>query len=76
LYKGKILKIYKAAVLGDIPFPDGFGEVVETNKKEEIWVRTPKGILNLLEMQPEGKRKMSAAEFARGYRIKAGEKLG
>lgn len=76
LYKGKILKIYKAAVLGDTPFPDGFGEVMEPNKKEEIWVRTSKGILNLLEAQPEGKRKMSAAEFARGYRIKAGEKLG
>jgi methionyl-tRNA formyltransferase len=75
-YKGKILKIYKAMVVGENPFPDGFGEVVESNKKEEIWVRTPKGILNLLEVQPEGKRKMSAEEFVRGYRIKAGEKLG
>jgi methionyl-tRNA formyltransferase len=76
LYKGKILKIYKATVLGDTPFSFGFGEVVESNKKEEIWVRTQKGFLNLLEVQPEGKRKMSAAEFVRGYRIKTGEKLG
>jgi len=75
-YKGKILKIYKATVIGESPFSEGFGEVVEPDKKEEIWVKTKKGILNFLEVQPEGKRKMSAAEFVRGYRIKAGDKLG
>jgi methionyl-tRNA formyltransferase len=76
LYNGKILKIYRATVIGESPFSEGWGEVVAPNKKEELWVRTPKGILSLLEVQPEGKRKMSAAEFVRGYRIKAGEKLG
>ena len=76
LYKGKILKIYKTTVIGQSSFTEGFGEVVDPNKKEEIWVKTKKGILNLLEVQPEGKRKMSAAEFVRGYKIKPGEKLG
>lgn len=76
LCKGKILKVYKATVMGENPFFEGFGEIVEPNKKEEIWVKTKKGILNLLEVQPEGKRKMSAAEFVRGYKIKPGEKLG
>jgi methionyl-tRNA formyltransferase len=32
--------------------------------------------LELIEVQPEGKRKMSAAEFVRGYRPQTGEKLG
>ena len=32
--------------------------------------------LELIEVQPEGKRKMSAAEFVRGYRPQASEKLG
>lgn len=32
--------------------------------------------LELLEVQPEGKRKMSAADFLRGYRPTTGEKLG
>lgn len=76
LCKGKILKVYKATVVDGNPFSEGFGEIVEPNKKEEIWVKTKKGILNLLEVQPEGKRKMSAAEFVRGYKIKPGEKLG
>jgi methionyl-tRNA formyltransferase len=75
-YRGKILKIRKAEVVGETPFPDGFGEVAEADGKERIWVKTKKGILNILELQPEGKRKMSAEEFVRGYRIKVGEKLG
>lgn len=35
-----------------------------------------RGVLELLEVQPEGKRKMPAADFIRGYRPKSGEKLG
>jgi len=33
-------------------------------------------VLNVIELQPEGKRRMSAADFANGYRPKTGEKLG
>lgn len=33
-------------------------------------------VLELLEVQPEGKRKMPAGDFARGYHPTAGEKLG
>lgn len=76
LYKGKILKIYRAEVVGETVFSNGFGEVVESDSKEKIWIKTQKGILNILELQPEGKRKMSGEEFVRGYRIKVGEKLG
>ena len=75
-YKGRILKIRKAEVIGETPFPDGFGEVVQADGREKIWIKTGKGILSLLELQPEGKRNMSAEEFARGYRINLGEKLG
>ena len=32
--------------------------------------------LELLEVQPEGKKKMSAADFVNGYRPKSGEILG
>ena len=32
--------------------------------------------LEVVELQPEGKRKMSAADFLRGYRTQSGEKLG
>jgi methionyl-tRNA formyltransferase len=32
--------------------------------------------LELLEVQPEGKKRISARDFVHGYRLKAGEKLG
>jgi len=34
------------------------------------------GVLRVRELQPAGKRMLSAAEFARGYRIAAGEQFG
>lgn len=75
-FRGKVLKIFKTEVIGEIPFTDDFGKVVESDKKESLWVRTGKGILSLLEVQPEGKKRMSIEEFLRGYRIKPEEKLG
>jgi methionyl-tRNA formyltransferase len=76
LYRGKILKIHRATVVDGTAFSDGFGEIVESDGKEKIWVKTKKGILSILELQPEGKRKMSAGEFVRGYRLQVSEKLG
>jgi len=33
-------------------------------------------VIEFDEVQPEGKRRMSAAEFLRGYQINSGEQLG
>jgi len=33
-------------------------------------------VAELLEVQMEGKKRMSAAEFLRGYQVKSGERLG
>ena len=51
------------------------GEVVESEENEGLWVGTGRGKLNLLEVQPEGKRRMSIQEFVRGYRVGPEEKL-
>jgi methionyl-tRNA formyltransferase len=32
--------------------------------------------VELLEVQAEGKRRMSAAEFLRGFQLRSGERLG
>jgi methionyl-tRNA formyltransferase len=32
--------------------------------------------LELVEVQMEGKKRMAAAEFLRGYQVKSGERLG
>ncbi len=36
----------------------------------------PESAVELLEVQMEGKRRMSAAEFLRGYQVRSGERLG
>jgi methionyl-tRNA formyltransferase len=44
---------------------------------EDLFVGCGGGtVLQILELQPEGKRRMSAKDFIHGYRPKAGERLG
>jgi methionyl-tRNA formyltransferase len=33
-------------------------------------------LLELLELQPAGKKRLNAGDFCRGYRLAAGERLG
>ena len=44
------------------------GEAVYVDK-ETILVKTGKGCLSLLELQPEGKKRMAADAFLRGYPV-------
>jgi methionyl-tRNA formyltransferase len=41
-----------------------------------LWVATRTGALEILEVQPSGKRKMTAAEFLRGHPMKEGDRFG
>ncbi|HVA03331.1 MAG TPA: methionyl-tRNA formyltransferase [Acidimicrobiales bacterium] len=43
---------------------------------EQVAVRTGDGVLELVEVQPAGKRPMSASAWCRGVRVEAGETLG
>ncbi|MBX3414851.1 MAG: methionyl-tRNA formyltransferase [Pirellulales bacterium] len=43
---------------------------------EAVEVATGAGVLRIRELQPAGKRMLPAAEFARGYRIGPGDRLG
>ncbi|HCE79864.1 methionyl-tRNA formyltransferase [Thermodesulfobacterium commune] len=70
--QGKILKVYKAKALeseNNTP-----GEILRINQ-EGILVGTSQGALLLMEVQPEGKKRMSAFEFACGKRLKPGDLL-
>ncbi len=70
---GRLLKLWKAAALegGD---SDQAGKVVCVDKKQLI-VQTGEGQLSLLEVQPEGKKRMPVDAFLRGYQIEPGQKL-
>lgn len=75
-FRGKLLKIYKAEI---VTWQEGStepGRIIGADKSTGILVQTGRGILKLKELQLEGKKKITADEFLRGYRIEAGEKLG
>ncbi len=65
--KGKTIKIWKA-----VPEPGGdkadAGKIYSVNKKE-LKVQTGEGVLSLLEVQLEGKKRMDIQAFLRGYEI-------
>ena len=80
-YKGKHLVIWQAAPLraeasttaGSSTLP---GEIVEA-KGESLLVTCGEGTaLRLLDVQLEGKRRMSARDFINGTHVSSGEKLG
>ena len=70
---GKTLKIWNASVLegGD---SQKAGQIVCAEKQKFI-VQTGKGQLCLLEVQLEGKKRMQADAFLRGYQVVQGQQL-
>ncbi|MGM0652455.1 MAG: methionyl-tRNA formyltransferase [Bacillota bacterium] len=79
-YEGKRLKIWRAAR----PIPEGYDNAKIPEKKpgeilaageESLKVATADGFLNLLELQPAGKKTMGADSFCCGYRIEPGHLL-
>ncbi len=71
---GKTLKLWRAEV-EELPQKAEPGEVVET-RKDAIVVATGEKALVIRELQLEGKKRMSADAFLRGYPIAVGTKLG
>lgn len=70
-YKEKILKIHRAKALPLIEKTEP-GRILEISK-EGIKVATSKGALLLKEVQLEGKKRISAYEFAIGQHLKPGD---
>lgn len=68
-----MLKIFKAEVIGGPP--DLPGTILDISDKG-IVIATAEGYLSIKELQLEGKRRMSVAEFIRGHKIEKGMVLG
>jgi len=74
-FRGKNLTLHHARLAAF-----GIGPLVPGEMKaagEDLFLGCGEGTaLQALELQPEGKRRMSAKDFVHGYRPKAGERLG
>jgi len=73
-YRGKQLKIFKTTILPSVQDSsvNTPGEILSVSKNG-IVVAAGEGALCVEELQLEGRRKMSAAEFISGHKIAAGE---
>jgi methionyl-tRNA formyltransferase len=73
-HRGKRVKVLRAL---EKPGPEAGtpGEIVETSS-QGLLVKAGIGGVLLVDVQPEGGRPMSGAEFARGHRPQVGELLG
>lgn len=69
--KPGLLKIWKVQVIEKTGVP---GEILSADP-QGIVIACGKGALNILELQREGGRRMSAADFLTGHPLKAGNKL-
>ena len=72
VFQGKTLKVFGAAVADCGAEGCGRpGRVLKLDEEGRLLVSTGDGILTLTGFQPEGKKRMSAADFQRGYRPEA-----
>jgi len=68
-YNGKMLKLYKAKALNEAPSISSVaGQIVEISK-DSIKIATGSGLLQVEELQLEGKRRMQVREFIAGHKV-------
>jgi len=73
LWGGKTLKIFDSEIVCDVPAKASPGSVIDTT---ELIVATGEGSIRIKNLQIEGKKRMSATEFLRGYSIDEETVLG
>ncbi len=71
-FHGKNLKIW-AAKAEQEDAPGVLPGTVSLVTKSSLHVQTGNGVLSILELQPEGKKRMPADAFLRGYPVNAGD---
>ena len=72
---GKLVKFFKAGAMMDVA-PDGKPGTISKIGKEHYTVNCSEGKLKVYEQQLQGKKRMSAGDFMRGYKFEAGDSFG
>ena len=88
VYRGKNLKIWREEVVLEQELAaleaqtgqsdggcagNGKPGTVDQVDKDAVYVKTGDGLLRILEVQPEGKKRMAVRDFLLGYPVKAGD---
>ncbi|MFN3134924.1 MAG: methionyl-tRNA formyltransferase [Candidatus Kryptonium sp.] len=76
---GKLVKIYrtKLPTSVDVEIDDAEpGKILVSEKKDKMYVVcSDLNLIQILELQIEGKKKLNAEEFLRGFKLKSGDKF-
>lgn len=86
-FRGKNLKIWDEELVSEYESTSAETMILEEEEqsapgtvvdvtKDAFYVKTGEGILKILAVQPEGKRRMPVKDFLLGYQIRIGERLG
>ena len=68
-YKGSMLKIHKAAVCRDSIFEEGTAPGTVKTVGDRLFAACGSGALELIELQPESKKRMKTADYLRGNTV-------
>lgn len=68
IFQGRVLKLYGAEEAAEATASGRPGQVLGLDAAGRLLVAAGRGVLALAELQPEGKKRMAAADFQRGYR--------
>ena len=71
--KAQHLKVHRAAAVPDVEVCPVGGTIMAADQR--LLVSCGSGVLELQEIQLEGKKRMSAAEFLRGHAVEVGTRL-
>jgi methionyl-tRNA formyltransferase len=72
-FQGQTIKIHRALVIGEASKGANPGQIVTADPRGGIMVSTGEGQIHLQEVQLEGRKRMSSAEFLRGFRLQEGD---
>ncbi|MBS4912707.1 MAG: methionyl-tRNA formyltransferase [Veillonella sp.] len=71
-FNGKRLKVWLAQTADAVSGSDNTPGTIVKVSENSFFVATGNGVLEVLEVQPENKKRMSAGDFCRGHQVKAG----
>ncbi|MDI6803798.1 MAG: methionyl-tRNA formyltransferase [Bacteroidota bacterium] len=71
-HNGKLIRIFKTKIIDNYT-KDQSGKIIDSSKR--ALVATGEGAIEILELQQEGKRRLSAEEFLRGYHLTKNDKF-
>ena len=72
---GKKIKIWKVQMHDNIAEAEGKqnGEIIISDKKKGLFVKTSQGVIEILELQGENSKKMDIKSFLNGNQVEVGE---